>query len=158
MKNRAAISLVLGIVCTSTLFLAVSTKAVELNPAAVVVKAPDQIPWKPVEARGIQVAVLEGDPSKPGPYIVMARWTKGNHFSHPHSHPKDRFITVLSGTWYVGSGNKFDPENGTVAMKPGSFVTHYGNQVHWDGAKDEDAVILIVGDGPATETMAAETK
>ena len=35
-------------------------------------------------------------------------------------------------------------------MPAGSFVTHYGKQVHWDGAKDTDAVLLIVGDGPAT--------
>lgn len=34
-------------------------------------------------------------------------------------------------------------------MPPCSFVTHTGKQVHWDGAKDEDAV-LIMGEGPAT--------
>ena len=33
-------------------------------------------------------------------------------------------------------------------MPPGTFVTHYGQQVHFDGAKDEEAVLLIVGDGP----------
>jgi hypothetical protein len=132
------------------------SRAVELNPAAVIYTPPDHIPWEPVDARGLQNAVLMGDPSKPGPYIVMSKWTKGNHFSHPHFHPNDRFITVLSGTWYVGSGNKFDPENGTIAMHPGSFVTHFGKQVHWDGAKDEDAVILIVGEGPATATSAEE--
>ena len=157
MKKSIVIPLVVGIFCASAISIVRSSKAVELNPAAVVAKTPDQIPWKPLEARGIQVAVLSGDPSKPGPYVVMARWTKGNHFSHPHFHPNDRFITVLSGTWYIGSGSKFDPENGTVAMKPGSFVTHYGKQVHWDGAKDEDAVILIVGDGPSTETLVPET-
>ena len=36
--------------------------------------------------------------------------------------------------------------------RSGSFVTHYGKQVHWDGAKDVDAVLLIVGNGPATST------
>ncbi|MBX9711623.1 MAG: cupin domain-containing protein [Xanthobacteraceae bacterium] len=158
MKNRTAISLVLGLVSASALSFAASTKAVELNPSAVIFKMPDQIPWQPVDARGLQNAVLMGDPDKPGPYIVMSKWTKGNHFSHPHPHPNDRFITVLSGTWYVGSGDKFDPENGTIPMKPGSFVTHFGKQVHWDGAKDEDAVILIVGEGPATATAAPEQK
>src|SRR5262249_59001594 len=49
------------------------------------------------------------------------------------------------GTWWVGSGAKFDPEHGTVPMPAGSFVTHFGKQVHWDGAKDEDAVLLIMG-------------
>ena len=56
------------------------------------------------------------------------------------------------GTWWVGSGPNWDPANASVAMPAGSFVTHYGKQVHWDGAKDVDAVLLIVGDGPATTT------
>jgi hypothetical protein len=33
---------------------------------------------------------------------------------------------------------------------------HFGKQVHWDGAKDEDAVLLILGEGPATSTAAEE--
>ena len=134
------------------------SSAAELNPAAVVYKMPDQIPWGPVNAAGAQVAVLVGDPSKPGFYAVYNKWTKGNHFSHPHFHPNDRYIVVLQGTWWVGSGTKFDPEHGTVPMPPGSFVTHYGKQVHWDGAKDEDAVLLIMGEGPATATEVEETK
>jgi hypothetical protein len=135
--------------------LSLPASSAELNPAAVQYKMPDQIPWSPVDARGAQIAVLAGDPDKPGPYIIMNKWTKGNHFSRPHFHPNDRFITVLQGTWYVGSGDKFDPDNGTVAIPAGSFVTHTGKQVHWDGAKDEDAVLLIVGEGPATATAAA---
>jgi len=132
--------------------------AAELNPAAVVYKLPDQIPWSPVDARGAQNAVVVGDPSKPGFYIVYTKWTKGNHFSRPHFHPNDRYIAVLQGTWWVGSGPKFDPEHGTVPMPAGSFVTHFGKQVHWDGAKDEDAVLLIMGEGPATATQVAEEK
>jgi len=62
---------------------------------------------------------------------------------------------VLKGTWWVGSGTKYDP-NATVPMPAGTFVTHYGQQVHFDGAKDEDAVLLIVGLGPATSTLAEE--
>jgi len=37
-------------------------------------------------------------------------------------------------------------------MPAGTFVTHFGKQVHWEGAKDEDAILLIVGEGPATNT------
>jgi hypothetical protein len=43
-------------------------------------------------------------------------------------------------------------------MHAGTFVTHFGKQVHWDGAKDEDAIILIVGEGPATITRVEEVK
>ena len=131
------------------------SSAAELNPAAVIYKLPDQIPWGPVNAAGAQTAVVVGDPAKPGFYMVYNKWTKGNHFSRPHFHPNDRYIVVLQGTWWVGSGPKFDPAN-TTAMPAGSFVTHFAKQVHWDGAKDEDTVLLIMGEGPATSTAAEE--
>ena len=132
------------------------SSAAELDPAAVIYKLPDQIPWSAPDARGVQNAVVVGDPSKPGFYVVFTKWLKGNHFSRPHFHPNDRYITVLQGTWWVGSGPKFDADQGTTAMPAGSFVTHFGKQVHWDGAKDEDAVLLIMGEGPATSTPAEE--
>ena len=157
MKNTRRLwrTLVMPLAFAGTLSIG---SAAELNPAAVIYKLPDQIPWSPVNAAGGQSAVVVGDPSKPGFYAVYEKWTKGNHFSHPHFHPNDRYIVVLQGTWWVGSGPKFDPEHGTTPMPPGSFVTHFGKQVHWDGAKDEDAVLLIMGEGPATSTRVEETK
>jgi hypothetical protein len=131
------------------------SSAAELNPAALIYKLPDQISWGPVNAAGAQSAVVAGDPTKPGFYAVYNKWTKGNHFSRPHFHPNDRYIVVLQGTWWVGTGPKFDPAT-TTPMPVGSFVTHFGKQVHWDGAKDEDAVLLIMGEGPATSTAAEE--
>ena len=133
------------------------SSAAELNPAAVIYKLPDQIPWGPINAAGAQSAVVVGDPAKPGFYMVYNKWTKGNHFSRPHFHPNDRYIVVLQGTWWVGSGPKFDPAN-TTPMPAGSFVTHFAKQVHWDGAKDEEAWVLIVGEGPATLTRVEEAK
>jgi quercetin dioxygenase-like cupin family protein len=125
--------------------------AVELNPAAVIYQLPAQIKWQdPLGVSGAKNAVLMGDPTKPGLYAVMVKWLPGN-FSRPHFHPNDRFITVLKGTWWVGTGTKFDI-NETVPMPAGSFVTHFGKQIHWDGAKDEEAVLLIMGEGPATST------
>ena len=126
----------------------------EVDPAAVTYTLPDKVKWEAIPGfPGAERAVMVGDPSKPGFYAVMIKWLPGNHFSRPHFHPHDRFITVLKGTWWVGSGTKFDPE-GTVPMPAGTFVTHYGKQVHFDGAKDEEAVLLIVGDGPETATPA----
>jgi hypothetical protein len=141
----------LAVPLTLASMLSISSAA-ELNPAALSYKLPNQIPWGPVNAAGAQTAVVVGDPTKPGFYAVYNKWTKGNHFSHPHFHPNDRYIVVLQGTWWVGTGPKFDPEHGTTPMPSGSFITHYGKQVHWDGAKDEDAVLLIMGEGPATAT------
>jgi hypothetical protein len=39
-------------------------------------------------------------------------------------------------------------------MPAGTFVTHFGKQVHYDGSKDEDVILLITGEGPATATPA----
>src|ERR1039458_8164448 len=80
------------------------SSAAELNPAAVVYKLPDQIPWSAPDARGVQNAVVVGDPSKPGFYVVFTKWLKGNHFSRPHFHPNDRYITVASGHMVGGLG------------------------------------------------------
>ena len=131
----------------------ISAKA-DLNPAALAYKLPNQIEWKDTPL-GAKEAVMRGDPGKPGPYIVLIKW--GPHqMSRPHFHPNDRFITVISGTWWVGTGSKFDPES-TVPMPAGSFVTHFAKQVHYDGAKDSEAIIEIVGEGPGT-VIPAETK
>jgi hypothetical protein len=126
-------------------------KVADLNPAAIAYKLPDQIPWSD-EPIGAKIAILHGDPAKPGPYIVLVRWP-AHQMSHPHYHPNDRYITVLSGTWWVGTGTKFDPDT-TTPLPAGSFVTHFGKQVHYDGAKDGDTVLQIVGEGPATMTPA----
>ncbi|HLG97345.1 MAG TPA: cupin domain-containing protein [Bryobacteraceae bacterium] len=131
-----------------------SSKASDLNPAAINIKLPDQIKWTG-NPEVSETAVLYGDPNKPGLYIVLTKWHP-HHMSRPHFHPNDRFITVLSGTWWVGTGSKYDPDS-TVAVPAGSFVTHYGKQIHYDGAKDGDAVLEILGEGPATSTP-AETK
>src|SRR5262249_22341955 len=54
-------------------------QAVELNPAAVIYKLPDQIEWK--GTGGNRNAVLVGDPEKPGLYIVINKWLAGSAFS-----------------------------------------------------------------------------
>jgi hypothetical protein len=130
-----------------------SVMAADLDPSAIHMTLPDKIPWKVTE--NSDTAILAGDPTKPGIYVELTRWHAG-HMSRPHFHPYDRYITVISGTWWVGTGPKYDPST-TVGMPPGSFVTHYGKGIHWDGAKDADCVIEIVGMGPAT-TTAAEIK
>jgi hypothetical protein len=54
---------------------------------------------------------------------------------------------VLSGTWWVGSGPKFDPDHGTVPMPAGSFVTHFGKQAHAEPLLGRGLVLLGGGDG-----------
>jgi hypothetical protein len=132
---------------------AATGRAGELDPASVIYKLPDQIAW--TGTGGSRRAVLVGDPEKPGLYIVLNKWLAG---IQPAAFSSNRrFITVMKGTWWVGTGNIFNPAN-AVPMPAGTFVTHFGKQMHWDGAKDEDAVLLVVGEGPATSTRVEETK
>jgi quercetin dioxygenase-like cupin family protein len=126
------------------------------DPSAATVMLPDQIPWQ--DHGTYQLAKLAGDPDKPGLFVEMLKLFKDAGFSRPHVHPGPLFTMVLSGTWWVGTGNKFDPANLTVPMKPGTFVTHFGNRTHWDGAKDDDVTLLIIGEGPVTTARVEETR
>jgi quercetin dioxygenase-like cupin family protein len=135
-----------------TLFVWIgASQAADLNPAAITITMPDQLKWVSRED-GNSTAVLFGDPNKPGMYGVLTKWSPG-HMSRPHFHPNDRYIYVMSGTWWVGTGPKFDPSM-TKPLPPGSFVVHKGKEIHWDGAKDVECLLEIVGMGPATSTPA----
>ena len=127
--------------------------AASLNAAAVQFLLQDQVKWSTPLSAPNASAIIAGDPTKPGLYVQLTKWRAGNNFSRPHFHPNDRYITVIKGTWWVGTGTKFDPAS-TVPMPAGTVVTHFGKQIHYDGAKDEDAILLIVGEGPATLTPA----
>ena len=111
---------------------ALSAAEQQLNPKAISITLPDQFQWKRNEAAGNETAVLYGDPDKPGFYVLMFKWLPG-HMSRPHWHPHDRMITVFKGTWWVGTGDKFDPDS-TVPLPVGSYVTHFGKEIHWDGS------------------------
>ena len=129
-----------------------STQAADLDRTAVDFKTPADIKWVRNAAGTNEQAVLFGDPSKPGPYVVRIRWLPGN-MSRPHFHANDRFFVVLSGTWWMGTGETFDRES-TVPAPAGSYVIHYGGKVHYDGAKTEETIIQVWGMGPATSTPA----
>jgi quercetin dioxygenase-like cupin family protein len=122
-----------------------SLRAAELDPKAISIQLPKDIKWT---ANGNnQQAILYGDPSKPGLYIVLTKWPAHQN-SRPHSHPNDRYITVLKGTWWVNTGSNYDPD-GMKPVPEGSYVVHHAGQMHYDGARDEDCILEIVGMGPA---------
>jgi len=131
-----------------------SPAGADLNPAAIAYQLPNQIKWITAPNGGQEQAIMRGDPEKPGPYIILLKWHPHN-MSRPHYHPNDRFITVLSGTWWVGTGPKYNPDT-TVPMPTGTFVQHFGKQIHYDGAKDGDVMLEIVGEGPATAVPAEQ--
>ena len=149
MKSLAA----LGAAACAIACLWSGTASAALDPAAVIFKLPDQIPWAPAapDAPSRQ-AMLMGDASKPGPYMLLIEW-RPHHMSRPHFHSTARYALVVKGTWWVGTGTKYDPD-ATVPMPAGSFVTDLVQGIHFDGAKDEPTTILIVGEGPMTTTQA----
>ncbi len=70
---------------------------------------PEDVPWKPFPAfpSAARLAVLVGDPTKPGPYVIRVRLPAEVKMM-PHRHLEDRIYTVISGVFYVGVGDVFD--------------------------------------------------
>jgi hypothetical protein len=114
----------------------------------------DSVDWEKLEwiedgrptNPGSWYAVLSGDLST-GPWVIVNKVSAGN-FNQPHRHHHDRVhIYVVDGTWWVGAGTSVNPNN-AVPIPAGSYVQHLAGHVHWDGAKDEDVLLLIYGEGP----------
>jgi len=118
------------------------------DPSHIIFTPPKDIKWKMGKAS--DQAVIFGDPDKPGIYGILIRWHP-NNFSRPHFHNADRYAYVVSGTWWVSSNDTFDIDK-TYPMPAGSVVTDLANMVHFDGAKDQEALLELVGMGPVTTT------
>jgi hypothetical protein len=130
-----------------------SEPAHAVDPTQTQVTLPDQMQWKPWSAGGpqgaMESAAVFGAIDKPGPYAILVRWHPG-YMSAPHTYVTDRLCFVISGTWWVNSGENFEPEN-TVPVPAGGFVRRVAHTPHYDGVKRdgrEPAVIGIIGVGP----------
>lgn len=112
---------------------------------------PEQIKWttNPREL-GVQRAVVYGDQTRPGIYVVRIKFPPGV-MSRPHFHKEDRHALVLQGTWYTGTGGEWAPDK-TIGLKPGSYMRHPGGELHFDGAKDEEVILQLIGTGPSATT------
>ncbi len=118
---------------------------------------PPDVKWTGDPTRQ-QAAVLYGDPTREGPYGLLIKWYPGA-FSRPHFHDQTRWIYVVSGTWWVSSGNVYD-EKTTYPFHAGTFSTDVANTVHWDGCRageKEPAIILLTGVGPVKTVQVDET-
>lgn len=130
--------------------LALQTLAQAQDTTGVIVKLED-VQWKNPLGMGVTVTTLHGDPAKPGLFVQLVRFPP-NVFDRPHFHNQARHITVLKGTWYVGHGTDFNPDK-AVPLKPGSYIYQPARMVHWDGTKDEEVIIQVIGNGPAGSTL-----
>src|SRR5215468_10617400 len=108
----------------------------------------EEVQWKsfasfPPAAR---LAVLVGDPTKPGPYLIRVRLPAGAKMM-PHKHPEDRIYTVISGVFYIGLGEEFDG-NAVKAYPPGSVIVLPGETWHYHWAKSGEYVTQVTAIGP----------
>jgi hypothetical protein len=90
--------------CTLVAALMVNAACADnLDPKAIKYVLPEKIEWRDNAAGTNSSAILYGA------YAMLLKWKAGN-MSRPHFHPNDRFFVVMSGTWWVDMGTKFDPD------------------------------------------------
>ncbi len=108
----------------------------------------EDINWKPFAAfpPSVRLAVIVGNPSEAGPYTIRVRVPRGVKLM-PHRHPEDRVYTVISGVFYIGLGEDFDP-NKLNAYPPGSVIVLPGNTSHFHWAKSSEYVTQVAAIGP----------
>ena len=109
---------------------------------------PEDIEWKPFPAfpPEARLAVLVGEPQKPGPYVVRVKVPSGVKLT-PHKHPEDRIYTVMSGVFYIGVGEQFDGDK-VKAYPPGSVIVLPGDTPHFHWAKSGEYVTQVTAIGP----------
>ena len=147
-------------VCTGLVLLGAAAGGLAMaapvkpDPAHIAMTLPKDIKWTIDANFGEQVAYIMGDPAKPGPYIMLIKWAP-HTMSTPHKHNSDRFVYVVSGTWWVSDSPHYDPST-TYPLPAGSVGIDKANQIHWDGAKDEPVVLELFGEGPADTVKVPE--
>jgi quercetin dioxygenase-like cupin family protein len=111
---------------------------------------PTEIKWQQGPASlpsGAKLALLEGDPTKDGPFTMRLLLPDGYKIS-PHTHPKVEHVTVIAGTFNLGMGEKFDQSAGHE-MPAGTFGFWPAGMKHFAWAKGE-TIIQLHGIGPRT--------
>ena len=116
------------------------------NQDNIMVAVPTDLKWADSKALpGSQAAVIEGPPNEPVPYILRVRFPAD--FKIPaHWHPATERVTVISGTFNLGTGDKLDKEK-TKALRAGStaIIQPKTNHFAWTS---EETVLQLHGVGP----------
>lgn len=125
-------------------FLAMATAAMAEGGAL----NADGLRWgkvPPVFPKGAQLAVVSGDPGKNGLYVVRLRMPPGYEIP-AHHHPTAEYVTVLSGKFHIGMGDKLDQGRGQE-LRAGGFAEAPPGMNHYAWASSE-TVIQVHGQGP----------
>ncbi len=117
-----------------------------------IVKLPQDISFSGPPG-GVQIAVLYGDPAKPGLYVLRLKLAPGAKVM-PHTHPEEvRTLTVLSGTLYFGLGDQWD-ESKLTPYPAGTFFSELPSVPHFVAAKDGEVIFQATGIGPTALMLA----
>jgi Domain of unknown function (DUF4437) len=109
--------------------------------------SPADIKWgdaPPVLAKGAKLAVLFGDPSKDGLFIVRLKMP-ANYKIAPHWHPTDENVTVISGSFAIGMGDKIDPK--AKSLPVGSFFSLPAKMHHF-AFTTKETIVEVSAMGP----------
>ena len=107
-----------------------------------------QIGWSPAPnfvPEGAEIAVLSGDPSKDGPYVVRLKMPAGYKIA-AHNHPTTEMVTVISGDFHLGMGDKLDEEK-SVLLTTGGYAEAPAQMNHYAWASSP-TIVQIHGQGP----------
>ena len=109
---------------------------------------PEEMEWKPFASfpPAARLAIVLGTPAREGPYTIRVKLPHATKMM-PHSHPEDRMYTVISGIFYIGRGDTFDPEK-LQAYPPGSIIILPGNTSHFHWAKSGEYITQVTAIGP----------
>jgi quercetin dioxygenase-like cupin family protein len=113
-----------------------------------VILTAEKLEWvpNPVLPPGAKMAVLSGNPTKPGELYAIRLQLPDGYRIPPHWHPGEENVTVLSGAMRFGAGERFDP-SGLKEAPAGSFTRMPKGMRHFAEAKGE-TVIQLHGVGP----------
>src|SRR5262245_53936912 len=115
----------------------------EITPDKFLVSLPpDVIEWQPV-FEGVEIAVLSGDPGKAGSRFVIRAKHRDGVIVPPHWHSFDENITVISGTWVMGPGEKYDLP-AAREFSAGSYIVVPKRVAHFALCRGET---IVQGDG-----------
>jgi len=95
--------------------------------------------------KGAKIAVLSGDPGKAGPFVARLQ-VPANYKIAPHYHSTDEDLTVISGSFHLGEGDKMDMKGGHE-ISSGGFH-HLPAKTHHYAWSKGPAVIQINATGP----------
>jgi hypothetical protein len=132
------------------LFLTAASVAIRADhpPAGQNLKDATWGPAPPLLPKGAEIAVLDGDPTKPVLYAVRLKFP-ANYAIPAHSHPTDEHVVVTSGALMFGMGDVLDKRSSTnTKLTVGGFVDASANMNHFAFTRDEETTIVLYGVGP----------